>query len=311
MLQKFMFKARRPFFSSLGSQIKQLKEMTGAPLMKCKEALNQHSNIEEAIQYLKQKNLVFAEKKAQNVSKEGLYSIRENNRAVHVLQVNSETDFVSRNDDFLQFSRIATEALGNISETVFQDGFNQLSEELLSDISLADSNLLEAQKLLTAKIQENIKLTDLYNRNLGENEFASWYVHKSFANNMGPSICLLVLRCASNKQELLKQVANNLAVHTFCNSPTYITKNDIPTDLYEEKKQGFISELDDRVKSKGDEIVNKVIKGKMAKYFDDDVLMTQEVDFYGEGATVADYLKEMEKKTNTPIEIVEYKIFKI
>ena len=311
MRARFLLRTSRHFFSDLNIRIKNLRELTGAPLMKCKEALQTTESIEGALDYLKQKNLIFAEKKANNDAREGVFNIKVTDRHIQVIQVNSETDFVSRNDDFLSFVDKVSDLFSIQPLNTFEEGYQKFTDDKLSSIKLEDQTLLEIQKLITAKIQEKIQISDMYYRPLKSNELVGLYVHKNLNDNTGPSACYIIIESKAKNKALLNDIAENLAIHAFCKKPKYITSECIPKDELEKVKTDIIQSLDDKLKAKGEEMLTKIVSGKLSKHFDEDVLTKQSADFYNEELTVADYLKEMEKKLGEKIIINEYKVFNI
>lgn len=311
MKARFLLKASTRLFTDLNIRIKSLRDLTGAPLMKCKEALQKTESLEDALNYLKQKNLIFAEKKANNEAKEGVFNIQVTKNHLQVIQVNSETDFVSRNDDFLSFVSKVSELFSVQPKDTFDSGYQKLSNEKLQSIFLGDQSVLEIQKLITAKIQEKIQISDIYFRPLKENDTVGLYVHKSLNNSTGPSVCFLVVESKADNKAAIREVAENLAVHAYCKKPKYITNADIPAEEISKVEASIVESLDDKIKAKGEDMVKKIISGKMAKHFDDDIMLKQSADFYNEELSVEEYLRDVQKQLKDEVKVIEYKIFNI
>ena len=288
--------------------LKELRGSTGAPLMKCKEALEKFSDIEKAKEFLKEKNLIYAEKKSSNVSSQGIFSVKCGKKKVVSIRFNSETDFVARNTDFLEF-------VSNCSEQIFEnaDLFNEpetiLTNSILSKIKMGNGDLLETQKLITAKIQENIKISRVFVQNLGPTDVCGVYVHQEVSPGVGPHFCSVVLEVTGDfNAQQLKSLADEMAVLVFCKRPKYLTLETVDPEELKSAFSEFEKNLDEKLKNEKPEICKEIVKGKIRKRFGEDVLYEQVVDFTGEEILLKDYLKEFHKQNGNEVNIKEFLI---
>lgn len=304
---KKMYKSKMRSFVNI-VDLKNLRTITGSPLGKCKEALEKFDNIEEAKNYLKENNLIFASKKTMNKNNEGVLSINHNKNKFQITQINSETDFVSKNCDFLDFSKLVSKTLLNKN---FTEGENIIEEESLKEIEVKDSNLWNIEKQLTAKIQENIKIKKVFQKNLKDNELLGFYVHKQFEKNIGPIISYVILKSDFKDLKKLQFIADELAVHVLCSKPAFISKEEISEKNTEEKKIEIIENLSEKEKSKPKAILERIISGKLAKFFDEDILLNQNIEFEEEEIKVERFLENFGKEFGCKIEIVDFCITKL
>ena len=302
-----LYKSKMRYFVNI-SDLKNLRTITGSPLGKCKEALEKFDNIEEATNYLKEKNLIFASKKASRKSNEGVLTLNYDNNKFQITQINSETDFVSKNDDFLDFSKLVSNVLLNEN---FNEGNNMIEEKALQEINTNETTLWNLEKQLTAKIQENIKITKVFQKNLKSDELLGYYVHKEFKQNIGPIISYLIIESDLKDLKKLKFLANEIAVHILCSKPAFISKEEISEEIYNEKKNEIIENLPDKQKNKPKNIIDRIVSGKLNKFFDEDILLNQKIEYNEEEITVEKFLNVFEKKFDCKIIIKEFSIVKL
>ena len=310
---KFLFGGMRRFCSSKGDKLKMLREITGAPLMKCKEALDKFTTIDEAKAYLREKNLVMADKKAGNVATEGVLGLSIQPGKIVVSKVNSETDFVAKNEEFLNFVQETVKTIAQHSDRL-QNGPNQLTPEILSSFKTSQDDLLERQKMITAKIQENIKVSESFVDTFDPSHIAGSYIHKALRPNVGTSLgYVIVEQKGPASREIVEEVANDLAVHIFCKSPTYVSFDTIPKDVIEQTTSQIKASLkeDKSFDKKPKEIQGKIFEGKIKKAFDDEILNEQTADFWDSEKTVGDYLKDFECRHATQVKVIRFNSWKI
>ena len=303
--------ARR--FSAIpkGDNLKLLREQTGAPLMKCKEALDKFPSLDQAKAYLRERNLILADKRSGNDASEGVLGINILKDRVLVAKVNSETDFVAKNDEFLSFVELAVKQLSSHSSHL-PIGLTALTSELLTTVPASEGNLLEQQKLITAKIQENIKISEVFVDGYGKGEVVGCYVHKALKDNIGAALGYVVVRCDGHPDPAaVRQMAEDLAVHIFCKSPSYVSFESIPKELIEERKKEVMGSLDATFAKKPKEIQERIVDGKIRKAFDDEILLEQIAVFFDSEKTVADYIKQFESEHKTKVHIVKFNSFKV
>ena len=251
------------------SMVKELRQRTGAGMMECKKALVEtNGDIEAAVEFLRKSGLAQADKKSSRIAAEGLVVLASNddNSEAVLVEVNSETDFVAKDDNFLTF---ATAVAGN-ALTLSSDDVEAL---MASDLNGASLEI--ARQALVSKIGENVQVRRIARMNNCDNVGA--YVH-------GGRIGVLVeLEGGSN------EVARDIAMHIAALNPEFIDADDVPADVIEKEKQFLISQAAES--GKPPEIIEKMIIGRMRKHLSSITLVGQ--DFVKDGdITVAKLLEQ-------------------
>ena len=288
--------------------LKILRETTGAPLMKCKEALEKFPSIDEAKQFLKEKNLIYAEKKSSNVSSQGIFSVTCNDDKCISVRFNSETDFVARNTDFLEFVANCTERIA-ANGHLFNEPEMVLTDSILRGIKMEDSDLLETQKLITAKIQENIRISTVFVQNLSASEVCGVYVHQEVSPGLGPHFCSVVLEVTGLfDAQKMKNLADEIAVLIFCKRPKYLTLETVDAEELKLAHSEIEKEISEKMRQEKPEICKEIVKGKIRKRFGEDVLYEQVVDFTGGEVLLKDYLREFHRENGYEVRVKEFVI---
>lgn len=238
------------------AQVKELRERTGAGMMECKKALEAASgDIEVAIGELRKSGGAKADKKAGRIAAEGIVVIRttEDNKSVVMLEINSETDFVARDTNFLSFAdAVAKTAL----ETKTQDVATLLTLPLLGQSVTVE----EARKALVAKVGENINVRRLVISN-SQAASVGTYLH---SNRIG----VLVELDNDNKE-----LARDIAMHITASKPVVISQEDVPSELVEKEKEIYSAQA--QTSGKPQEIIEKMVSGRVKKYLDEISLLGQ------------------------------------
>jgi elongation factor Ts len=236
------------------SLVKELRERTGAGMMECKKALEvTQGDLQLAIEELRKSGRAKADKKAGRVAAEGVVMIRasDDGKQAIMLEINSETDFVARDENFLAFSEaVAKAALTAKVQDV----------DALSSLSLNGMTVEEARKALIAKVGENINvrriaLTVPSATNIGT------YLHGS---RIG-----VIVELDGDNQDLAKDIAMHIAA---C-KPLVIAQSDVPLDLVAKEKEIYMAQA--ATSGKPQEILEKMVAGKLKKYLDEVSLLGQ------------------------------------
>lgn len=236
------------------SDVKTLREKTGAGMLDCKKALEAcEGNLDKAVDWLREKGIAKAAKKNDRIAAEGLADIFiENNKAV-VLEINSETDFVAKNEEFKNFVKIVGEALLKSNATKMEDALN----------IMVDNETIEQKVIaITAKIGEKISLRRFEVLTKNDDEVFGSYIH------MGGRIAALVLIKGNNEQ-----VAREVAMHLAAMRPLYVNESEVPEDVLEKEKEIMRQELLNEGKP-ADKIDN-ILVGKVRKYYEEVCLENQ------------------------------------
>ena len=279
--------------------VKELREKTGAGMMDCKQALGQTSgDIEGAVDWLRKKGLAAAAKKAGRVAAEGLVGVNTRGGTGAVVEVNSETDFVARNELFQAFVR----AVGQLALT--GDG----SIEGLQQTAYPGTGRTVAAELgeLVGRIGENLVLRRVTKLDVSPGIVTS-YVHNSLAPGLG-KIGVLVALESSAGEAALAGVGRQLAMHVAAANPQYLDTGSVPaSDLDRER-----AVLREQAKQSGkaDEIIDKMVEGRLRKFYEDNVLLDQIYVIDGE-SRVSKVIEAAAKEAGAPIRVAGFVRFQL
>ena len=250
--------------TSITELIKELREKTGAGFLDCKKALEQNNNdVEQSIESLRKKGLAKASKKSDRAANEGAVGIFSNDTITAIIKVNSETDFAAKSDTFLDF-------LDNLGNLVLENKTKITKEDFLN-LSYEKGNVKDYFNSMIAKIGENLILNDLMVIENSNSEYA-FYVHNSYRENIGKIISLLDYSC-SKKDEETRSLSKNLCMHIAAMKPESLDVDDLDknTIINEEKIQKELI----LNSGKPSNIVDKILQGKMKKFFSEVTLLNQ------------------------------------
>ncbi len=250
--------------TSITELIKELREKTGAGFLDCKKALEQNNNdVEQSIESLRKKGLAKASKKSDRAANEGAVGIFSNDNVTAIIKVNSETDFAAKSDTFLDF-------LDNLGNLVLENKAKITKEDFLN-LNYEKGNVKDYFNSMIAKIGENLILNDLMVIENSNSEYA-FYVHNSYRENIGKIISLLDYSC-SKKDEETRSLSKNLCMHIAAMKPESLDVDDLDknTIINEEKIQKELI----LNSGKPSNIVDKILQGKMKKFFSEVTLLNQ------------------------------------
>ncbi len=245
--------------------IKELRNKTGAGFLDCKNALSENNNnIEQSIEFLRKKGLAKASKKTSREATEGAVGIYFNEKVLAIIKVNSETDFAAKSDTFLNFlDELGSAAINENNENLTKDEFLNLKykENLISDFINS----------MIAKIGENLILNDLIIYN-NENANHSYYIHNSYKKNIGKIISLINYQ-TNNNDDKIKTLSKNICMHVAAMKPESLDVNDLDSKTIENEKN--IQKEMILNSGKPSNIVEKILEGKMRKFYSDVTLLNQ------------------------------------
>jgi len=250
--------------NNLLEKVKQLREITGVGFKDCKNAIDEtQGNIEKSIELLRKKGIAKASKRMERVASEGLVCISEKDNKFSIIEINSETDFVAKNEEFIKFGE-------EVSELALKN-FGILEDILKSEMKnkkKVNDNLIT----LISKIGE--KITIRRSSYLGKDKTVNFsYVHTAFKKNVGKLGVLLSLETAKPKEEVLS-LGKQLAMHIAASTPTAIDKENLDKKILEKEKEIIIAEL--KNSGKDNKIVDKIAMGKINKFISDNTLLNQD-----------------------------------
>jgi len=245
---------------SIFDKVKELRDLTGAGIVDCKNALSENSeDIDLAIEYLRKKGIAKAAKKSDRSAAEGLITVVKSLKRASIVEINSETDFVAKNPEFNSFC----EQVSNLC--LESDSLESLKEKK------SDKNLTVSETLvnLIAKIGENIKIRRF--KNVEYKSQISTYIHNKQNDNSGKLAVLLSY--TSDNQDLNKDFANQLCMHIAAMSPQSLDEKGISQEFLENEKKIMKDQLLEE--GKKPEMIEKIILGKVSKIIKDNTLLGQ------------------------------------
>ncbi len=228
------------------SLVKELREKTGAGMLDCKKALEAcNGEIDASIDWLREKGISKAAKKADRIAAEGLSAILVDGNDAVIVEVNSETDFVAKNEEFQDMVK-------TILETIIKSEVKEVEEALELETKEGTINDLIVSK--TAKIGEKLSLRRFAKATKKDDESFGEYIH------MGGKIAVLTIVKGASAE-----VAKDVAMHAAAMRPQYVSENDVPEDVVEKEKAVLTEQAMNEGKPK--EIAEKMVKGRINKFF--------------------------------------------
>ena len=277
------------------NNIKKLREMTGVGFKDCKAALDEtKGNIEKSIEFLRKKGIAKASKKMSRTASEGLVLVTEDSGNVSLIEVNSETDFVAKNKDFINFCK-------ELSEINFysKSDLDKLQKMKMKNGVSVEDNLVN----LIAKIGEKITIrrAKFFNNTNGSNFF---YVHSAIEKGIGKIISVVKLSgIIKGKNE---NIGSKIAMHIAASNPLAIEKEKIEKSLVNKELEIIKAEIINT--GKPAEMAEKISKGKISKFLNDNSLLNQEW-IIDPKKKVSDVLKE--NSSGVPLQILDFIRYKV
>ena len=245
-------------------KVKKLRDLTGVGFKDCKNAIDENKgDIEKSIEFLRKKGIAKASKRMGRTAAEGLVAIHENKNKFSIVEINSETDFVAKNNEFISFveevSHIAHTASGKMDNILKSNMKNKKSVEL---------NLVD----LVSKIGE--KITIRKSGFLGDDQLLNFsYIHSSVKKNIGKIGVLLSIETKKEKNDVMN-LGKQLAMQIASSSPLAIEKDGLDPEILKKEKEIITEEL--KNSGKDTKIVEKIAMGKLNKFIGENTLMNQE-----------------------------------
>jgi elongation factor Ts len=268
--------------------IKKLRELTGVGFKDCKLAIDEtNGDIEKSIEFLRKKGIAKATKKMSRTASEGLVLVKEQSGEISIIEINSETDFVAKNNDFISFCK-----------EIAQINFNNKGDLEKTNLSNMKNNSSVKNNLidLIAKIGEKITLrrSVFFNKEKGKNFF---YVHGALEKNIGKIISVVKLDNLNNDNV---ELSNKLAMHIAATSPLSIDKDSLDKKILDKELEIIKAELLNS--GKKPEMIEKISQGKLNKFISDNTLLNQ-VWIMDPKMKVSDILKDIKI-----LDFVRYKV---
>jgi elongation factor Ts len=279
--------------SITAAQVKELREMTGAGMMDCKAALNETGgDMDAAVDWLRKKGLSKAEKKAGRTAAEGLIGVDSGFREAAVVEVNSETDFVARNEQFQTIVR-------NVSKVAL--AYGETEKVAAARYPDSDKTVADTIKDAVGTIGENMSFRRSAKLSVPHGAVAS-YIHNAVADNLGKIGVLVAIETTGNA-EAAKAFARQVAMHVAAINPLALTPEEVDPAAVEREKAIFSDQA--RASGKPENIIEKMVEGRLRKFYEEVVLLKQAF-VLNPDLTVEKALKEAEKEIGAPATITGF-----
>ncbi len=281
------------------AMIKDLRESTGAGMMDCKQALSENDgNMEAAIDWLRKKGLSKAAKKSGRVAAEGLIGLIVKGDTGAAVEINSETDFVARNDKFQdmvrQITTLAPSANGDMAKLLAAKypGSNLSVEDYVKEAISTIGENMNARRTAAISVQQGV---------------VADYIHNRLAEGVGKIGILVALESTGDKAKLL-EFGRQIAMHIAAANPQAVTAEELDPALIERERAIYVEQAkaEPRNAGKSDEILAKASEGRLRKEFFQQVVLMLQVFVVDGKATVAEAVKAAEKTVGAPIKITKF-----
>ena len=275
--------------------IKKLREITGVGFKDCKLALDEtEGNIEKSIEFLRKKGIAKASKKMSRTAADGLALVKEKNGEISLIEINSETDFVAKNQDFINFCK-------ELSEINFNTkcDLNEINNSKMANGISVKDNLVN----LIAKIGEKIiiRRAIFFDNSVGIN-FS--YVHSAIEKGIGKIISIVKISgILKGKNE---EVGTKIAMHIAASNPIAIDKENINKNIVDKELEIIKAEIKNSGKSA--DMADKISKGKITKFLNDNSLLNQ-IWIMDPKKKVLDILKE--NSSDKPLKVIDFIRYKV
>ncbi len=279
------------------SMVKQLRDSTGAGMMDAKNALVENNgDMEASIDWLRQKGLSKAAKKSGRTAAEGLVAVAKSGTSAAILEVNAETDFVARNQQFQDFVKKAVE-LSMTSESV----------ESLANTAYGDGKTVqETLTGLIATIGENMSIRRLAKLSVSQGVVAT-YIHNSISEGLG-KIGVLVALESDADQAVLEALGKQIAMHVAATNPAFLDASSVDPTVLEREKN--VIRATAKEAGKPDDIIEKMLEGRVRKFYEEVVLLEQTYVLDGE-SKVSKIIDDAAKQHGKSVKLTGYIRFQL
>jgi len=244
-------------------KVKKLRELTGAGFKDCNLAIKESDgDLDKAIEILRVKGISKASKKMSRDAKEGVIAVTENDKQISLIEVNCETDFVAKNDDFVNFVKELSDLNNNVNSNV-----EELKKSKMSNGQTVDENLVA----LIAKIGEKITIGKTKTIS-SEGTVKSKYLHTIVKDNLA-KLAVAVSIETNDNSDVVRNFGKQLSMHIAASSPLALDQNSIDQTIIDKEQELVTEEL--KNSGKPDDIAKKISLGKMNKFKEENALLTQ------------------------------------
>jgi len=274
--------------------VKELREKTGAGMMDCKKALAEVAgDIEQAVDWLRKKGLAAAAKKAGRVAAEGLVAVAAGGNKGVAVEVNAETDFVARNDQFQGFATTAAKVALDKASTV---------EELAAaEFPGAGKNVGEQLTALIATIGENMNLRRVAKLQVSQGVVAS-YVHSAIAPGLGKIAVLVALESAGDAAKL-EALGKQIAMHVAAANPLFLDPSSVDQAALEREKAVLTEQA--QASGKPAAVIEKMVEGRIRKYYEE-VCLLEQVFVIDQENKISKVVENAAKDVGAPVKLTGF-----
>ena len=276
------------------AMVKELREISGAGMMDCKKALNEtNGNMDEAMEFLRKNGQAKAEKKASRIAAEGIVKVAVKDSTAAIVEVNSETDFVAKNEKFQTFvGKVADQALA--SSAADMDAF--MEEAWMEDSSKTVKDVLVEQ---VAVIGENLKIRR-FEKVSAENGCIVDYIHG------GGRIGVVVVAETDNANDTVKEAMKNIAMQIAALNPKYVDRSEVSAEYIAHEKEILLAQImnDPKESQKPEKVINGMIEGRVNKELKEICLVDQVYVKAEDGKqTVGKYLEAVSTEVGAKVSV--------
>ncbi len=281
------------------SMVKELREKSGAGMMDCKKALvESNGNMEDAIDWLRKQGLSAVAKKSNRVAAEGLIGISINEAQGAMVEINSETDFVARNELFQNFVKNCSNLvlshktdINALKKLPFPDTGRSVDQELNNNI---------------ATIGENMNIRRVEYLEVSEGVMVS-YIHNKITEDLGKLGVIVAIESQAKQSQLLN-VGKQIAMHIAATSPKALNIDDLNSDLVKREREVLIDQAMSSGKPK--EIAEKMVQGRLQKFYQE-VVLNEQVSVIDGETKIKDVINKLSKDIGAEVKIKDFKILKL
>ena len=281
------------------SMVKELREKSGAGMMDCKKALIEtDGRLEDAVDWLRKQGLSAVAKKSNRVAAEGLIGITIKDNSGAMIEINSETDFVARNELFQNFVKTCSELVLSSKNDIdvlqnlpFPNANRSVNEELINNIATIGENM-NIRRAEYLEVSNGVLIS---------------YVHNSVAEGLGRLGVLVALETGVQNNDI-KEIGKQIAMHIAATSPKSLNIEDLDPEVVERERQVLIDQAMSSGKPK--EIAEKMVQGRMHKFFQE-VVLNEQVSVIDGETKIKDLIKRTSLELKTEIKIKGFKVLKL
>ena len=285
----------------LSSQtIKELRDKSGAGMLDCKKALEESDgNVEKAIEWLRKKGINTANKKATRDASDGLITAKIKDDSAVLLEVNAETDFVAKNEVFTDFCE-------NLSITCLTNDVQDASSLSNLNFSGTEQKVGDVLTDLIAKLGENIVIKRFIKLS-NKTEKYQKYLHNSINENSGKIGVLLSYEC-DESNEKVSDLSKNLCMQIAATTPKSVDRESLDSKLVKNEELIFREQLNNS--GKPDEIINKIVEGKINKFYEE-VCLNEQIFVMDGKIRINKLISDFNKENNLNFKIINFYIYKL